>query len=115
MINLQQVIDFAHSQGFINENEKQQLINEQLALYNNLEKLKEYKWEKREGYTLHYNSKNIYCECSICKRKSFNFYEIYEPSVHLNCEPQLYTDPYKDKYYICNTCMQKDEIRTRFL
>ena len=115
MNKLKQVINFAYEKGFINLKEKEEIECSQNILYDNLEKLKDRKFKNNENYVVYYDREDIYCECMICKKKSHKFYEIYEPQIKLNTEIPLMSVLYKDKYYICENCMQKNELKERFL
>ena len=118
MSKLERVINFAYDKGFINLKEKQEIEYSQNILYDNLEKLKDKKFENNESYVIYYDRKDIYCECMICKKKSHKFYEIYNSSLYLITDECRYglSEKYRDKYYICEDCMSNDEaLQYRFL
>ena len=118
MNNLERVINFAYDKGFISLKEKQEIEYNQNILYDNLEKLKDRKFENNESYVIHHNKEDFYCECMICKKKSHKFYEIYEPPVYLKTDERRYSllERYRNKYYICEDCMNNNkELQYRFL
>lgn len=118
MNKLERVINFAYDKGFINLKEKQEIECSQNILYDNLEKLKDRKFENNESYVIHYGREDIYCECMMCKKKSHKFYEIYDSPVYLVTDERRYSllEKYRNKYYICENCMNNNkELQYRFL